>query len=298
MFRKKLTGWDLLFNISFYTIFTLFALLCIFPFYYIFINTISANDLSTKGLILFYPQGIHFDNYLEIFKLKDIGRATLVTVSRTVIGTVGTVLCTSFVAYILSKKNLWKRKLWYRFFIITMYLNAGLIPWYMNMRMLGLTNNFFAYVIGVINPYNLVLVKTFVEGIPDSLEEAAEMDGAGTITVFFRVILPLSKPVLATIAVFTAVLQWNQFMDTLILMDDARLTTLQYVLWQFLNQSSSIARILQGSGAAAIIDPSRLLTPTSIKMTISIVVVFPIMVLYPIFQRYFVSGIMLGAVKG
>ena len=298
MVKKRIGGWDILFYISTYTVYTLLAFVCIFPFYYIFINTISANDLASRGLILFYPRGVHIGNYLEVFRLRNIGSAAIVTLSRTIIGTASCVICTSFVAYVLSKRILWKRKIWYLFFIITMYLNVGLIPWYMNMQMLGLTNNFLAYVIGVINPYNLVLVKTFVEGIPSSMEEAAEMDGAGTLTVFFRIILPLAKPVLATIAVFTAVLQWNQFMDTLILMNDSRLFTLQYMLWQFLNEASSIARILQGSGAAAVIDPSRLLTGTSVRMTISIVVVLPIMLVYPIFQRYFVKGIMLGAVKG
>jgi ABC-type sugar transport system, permease component len=294
----KRTWQEVIFNIFTYTFFALFTLLCVFPFYYIFINSISANDLAATGQILFYPKGIHFNNYLEVFKLKGIGQATFISVARTVIGTISCVLCTAFVAYLLTKNALWGRRFWFRFIVFTMYFNVGLIPWYINMQMLGLTDNFLAYVIGVINPYNLVLTKTFIENIPSSLEESAELDGAGTLTVFLRIILPLSKPILATTAVFTAVMQWNSFMDTVILMNDSRLYTLQFLLWQYLSEASSIAKVLQGSGAASTVDPSRFLSTTSIKMTVSLVVMLPVLFVYPFFQRYFVKGIMLGAVKG
>jgi len=297
--RIKLTAGDVSFNTITYTLFALFTLLCVFPFYYIFINTISANDLSSRGLITFYPMKVHLNNYAEVFRIRGIGAAAWISLLRTVIGTATNVLCTTFVGYILSKKILWKQKLWNRFFIITLYFNVGLIPWFLNMKNLGLTNTFMAYVIAVINPYNLVLVKTYVESISPSMEESAEMDGASTMRVFFSIIFPLCKPIVATIAVFTAVMQWNQFIDTLILMtNNTRLYTLQFLLWQYLNEAKSLVTLLQGSGGAMHIDPSRFLTSTSIKMTISMVVVFPILFIYPFFQRYFVKGIMLGAVKG
>jgi len=262
-----------------------------------FINAISANDLSARGLIVFLPQNIHFNNFAEVFRLRGIGQAAMVSVARTVIGTTGAVLCTSFVAYLLTK-DMWGRKFWYRFFIVTMYLNVGLVPWFLNMQMLGLTNNFLAYVIGVVNPFNLVLTKTFIDALPASVEESAEIDGAGPLKIFFRLILPLSKPILATTAVFTAVLQWNSFIDNLILMPNApNLNTLQFVLWELYTRAASVAQILQG-GPGGMADPALLMTGTSLRMTISIVVVFPILLVYPFFQRYFVKGIMLGAVKG
>ncbi|MCL2377529.1 MAG: carbohydrate ABC transporter permease [Defluviitaleaceae bacterium] len=295
--KRTLTIADVLFYVPSYLFYILFTLLCIFPFYYMFINSISANDLSARGLIIFLPRDIHFTNYLEVFRLRGIGQAALVSVARTVIGTFGAVLCTSFVAYLLSKKILWGQKFWYRYFIVTMYLNVGLIPWFLNMQMLGLTNSFLAYVIGVVNPFNLVLVKTFIDAIPPSLEESAEIDGAGPLKIFFRLILPLSKPILATIAVFTAVLQWNSFIDNLILITDSRLNTLQFVLWEFFNSAASVALILQG-GPGGRVDPATIMTGTSLRMTISMVVVLPILLVYPFFQRYFVKGIMLGAVKG
>jgi putative aldouronate transport system permease protein len=233
-----------------------------------------------------------------VFGLRDFAQATFISIARTVSGTLTNVICTALVAYVLSKKILWKRKLWYRFFVITLYFNVGLIPWYLNMQMLHLTDNFLAYIIAVVNPYNLVLVKTYVESLPASLEESAELDGAGTLTVFSRIILPLCKPIIATTAVFTAVLQWNQFQDTLILMNNSKLYTLQFLLWRFLSESSSIARILQGAGTITTIDPKRFMTTTSVKMTAAMVVALPILLVYPFFQRYFVKGIMLGAVKG
>ena len=297
--RVKRTPGDIVFNVVTYTVFALFTLLCVFPFYYIFINTISANDLSSRGLITLLPRQVHLNNYAEVFRIRGIGAAAWISLARTVVGTVTNVACTAFVGYILSKKILWKQKLWNRFFVITLYFNVGLIPWFMNMRNLGLTNTFLAYVIAVINPYNLVLVKTYVQSISPAMEESAEIDGANTMRVFCSIIFPLCKPIIATIAVFTAVMQWNQFTDTLILMtNNTSLNTLQFLLWQYLNEARSLVTMLQGSGGAVNIDPSRFLTSTSIKMTVSMVVVFPILFVYPIFQRYFVKGIMLGAVKG
>ena len=297
--RIKQTPGDIVFNLVTYTLFGLFTLICVFPFYYIFINTISANDLSSQGLITFYPRQIHFNNYLEVFRIRGIIPATLVSLARTVIGTITCVLCTSFVAYILSKKILWKRTLWNRFFVITLYFNVGLIPWFINMQRLGLTDTFWAYIIGFVNPYNMVLVRTYIEAIPPSLEESAEMDGAGIMTLFFRVVFPLCKPIVATVAVFTAVLQWNQFIDTLILMPtNTKLYTLQFLLWRFLGEANALIQQLQGSVGIAQSDPSKFLTTTSVKMTISMVVVLPILFVYPMFQKYFVKGIMLGAVKG
>jgi putative aldouronate transport system permease protein len=204
------------------------------------------------------------------------------------------------VAYGVSRKELFGRKFVYRFFIITMYFNAGLIPWYLNMRNLHLTNNFLAYIIGVISAFNLILVKTYIESIPDSLHESAEIDGAGYLVIFFRIMLPLCLPILATIAIFTAVGHWNSFMDTLMLMRNEKLFTLQYLLWQYLNEATALARNIQAMMAQgmAVVDTSTMLTPTAVKMTIAMVVTLPVLFVYPFFQKYFVRGIMIGAVKG
>lgn len=298
--KKKLTAGDIVFNIFNYAFFGIFTLLCFLPFYYLFINTISDNELVTKGMILWYPKGIHFNNYLDVLRLRGLGTALLVSVARTVLGTALTIIGTSFLGYALTKQELWHRKVWYRFVVVTMYFNAGIIPWFINMKNLGLTNNFLAYILpGTISAYSLILFKTYVESIPTSLEESAELDGAGYLIRYAKIIMPLCKPILATLIVFSAVGHWNNFMDTVFLVTDSELYTLQYVLYQYLNEANSLADTLKNMSEMGVqVDASQLLTPTAVKMTISMVVVIPILCVYPFFQKYFVGGIMIGAVKG
>ena len=298
--KEKLSFGDILFNICNYCFFGVFTLLCIFPFYYLFINTISNNDLSNRGLITFIPKGIHFSNYVEILKLQGLGQAAMVSVGRTLIGTLVTVLASALLGFLFTKDQMWGRKIWYRFIIITMYLQAGSIPWYITMMNLHLTNNFLAYIIpAIVAPFNIIMVKTFVESIPASLQESAEIDGAGYFTVFTKIILPLIKPILATIAIWAAVGQWSSFGDTLFLMTDSKLFTLQFVLYKYLNEASSLAALVKGSaGAATNLNVATMQTATSVRMTVSMVVVLPILFVYPYFQRYFVKGVMIGAVKG
>lgn len=298
--KKKLTAGDIVFNIFNYAFFGIFTLLCFLPFYYLFINTISSNELVTKGMILWYPKEIHFNNYLDVLRLRGLGTALLVSVARTVLGTALTIIGTSFLGYALTKQELWHRKVWYRFVVVTMYFNAGIIPWFINMKNLGLTNNFLAYILpGTISAYSLILFKTYVESIPTSLEESAELDGAGYLVRYAKIIMPLCKPILATLIVFSAVGHWNNFMDTVFLVTDSKLYTLQYVLYQYLNEANSLADTLKNMSEMGVqVDASQLLTPTAVKMTISMVVVIPILCVYPFFQKYFVGGIMIGAVKG
>lgn len=297
---KKIKPGDIVFKIVLYTIFGVFTLICFLPFYYLFINTISDNDLVAKGEILLKPIGIHFSNYWKILQIKGLGTSAVVSVLRTVIGTFLTVIGTAFLGYALTKKELWHRKIWYRFVVISMYFNAGIIPWFINMKNLGLLNNFMAYVLPtMVSPFSLILFKTYIEGIQPSLEESADLDGAGYLVKFTRLILPLSKPIIATIAVFAAVGQWNSFTDTLFLMSDSKLYTLQFTLYQYLSEANALAAIMRQSAATgAQVDVMSMITPTSIKMTVSMVVVIPVLFIYPFFQRYFVGGIMIGAVKG
>lgn len=298
--KKKLDGRTIIFNVINYSIFGIFTLICIFPIYYIFINTISDNDLVTKGLILFWPKGVHLGNYAEIFKISGLGRAALISVIRTIVGTALTVLCSAFLGYAFSRREMWHRKFWYRFVIVTMYFNAGIIPTYINYKNLHLLNTFWVYVIpGMVSAFYLILFKTFVESIPASLEESAELDGAGYLIIFTKIIMPLSKPIIATISVFAAVNQWNSFMDTLLYVTDQKLFTLQYLLQQYLKQVTALANVLSSAMSVGVdIDPSKMLSASSVRMTIAMVVIIPILFVYPFFQRYFVKGLMVGAVKG
>lgn len=299
--KAKMTMQDRIISIITYTAFALFAFICIYPFYYIFINTISANDLSDKGKIIFYPIGIHFSNYVDALDIPGLLQAAKISVGRTVIGTALTVLTAGFMGYMFTRETVWKRKFWYRFVILTMYFNAGIIPWYITMNNLHLTNNFWGYILPVlVSPFYIILTKTYVESIPRELQDAAEIDGAGTLKIFWKIILPLIKPILATVAIFAAVGQWNSFQDTLLLVTESRLYTLQFILYQYINQASSLAALV-GSGSSGA-DMSQVLataqTATSVRMTVTIIVVTPILLVYPFFQKFFVKGIMIGAVKG
>ena len=296
----KLKPGDIVFNVLNYGFFILFTLSCIFPFYYLFINTISANDLVAKGAINFIPKGIHFDNYISMLNAGEVGQAFLVSISRTILGTALMVLASAFVGYLVTKQEMWHRKFWYRFLVITMYFNAGLIPWYLNMSMLGLTDNFMAYIIpGIVAPYNIILVKTYIESIPAELEESAFMDGASYMVIFRKIIWPLCKPILATIAIFGAVGNWNSLQDSLILMQNApQLFTLQHRLYLYLNTTSNLGAMLNSAGGISETMMTSMLNNKVIKYTISMVSIIPILLVYPFMQRYFEKGIMLGAVKG
>lgn len=299
--KYKVSIGDRIISILTYVIYSIFAFVCVYPFYYIFINTISANDLSERGKIVFWPKGIHFTNYLNVMKIDGLLQATKISLARTVIGTFVTVIVAAFLGYMFTRETMWHRKLWFRLVAATMYFNAGIIPWFITMKNLGLTNNFWVYILPVaVQPFYIILCKTFVESIPKELEDAAEIDGAGTLRIFFQIIIPIIKPILATVAIFAAVAQWNSFQDTLLLVTDDKLYTLQYVLYNYLNQASSLKSLVNNSSSAEAMAASlaHASTATSIRMTVTIVVVTPILLVYPIFQRFFTKGIMIGAVKG
>ena len=299
--KYKVSFSDRLISVLTYIIYSIFAFVCAYPFYYIFINTISANNLSERGKIIFWPKEIHFTNYQNVMKISGLFQAMKVSVARTVIGTIVTVVVAAFLGYMFTRETMWHRKLWFRMVAATMYFNAGIIPWFITMKNLGLTNNFWVYIFPVaVQPFYIILCKTFVESVPKELQDAAEIDGAGTLRIFFQIIIPVIKPILATVAIFAAVNQWNSFQDTLLLMSDQKLYTLQFVLYQYINQASSLKALVSNSTSSTSMMASlaHAATATSIRMTVTVIVVLPIMCVYPFFQRFFTKGIMIGAVKG
>lgn len=279
-----------------YVILTLFAFLCIYPFYYIIIYSISDANQAASGLFLL-PKGFSLETYKGLFLLNDIPQALLISVSRSILGAIIAIVGSSFFAYLVTNQKMIGRRFVYRFVVLTMYLNAGLIPWYMTMKAYGLQNNFLLYILpGLVTAYYVILIKTYIESLPRELEESALIDGAGIFTRYLRIVMPLSKPIIATIAVYAVVGQWNAWTDNYFLISDARLQTLQMILYNYLNQANRFQQMsssaMDASAAASMI------TPTSVKMCVTVVVVIPIMCVYPFLQRYFVKGIMMGAVKG
>lgn len=288
-----MTREDRIYNITATIFFVILTLICVYPFYYLMICTISDQKMVDLNQIVLLPHGINFQNYVEIFHVQNLANSFFISVARTVCTTALSLVCTSYMAYFFTKQNMWGHKFWYRFTVITMYFSAGMIPEYLNNRMLGLNNTFWVYVIpAAISVYNMVLVKTNIEAMSPELEESAYLDGAGYLTRFFKIVLPLQTPILATISLFTAVNQWNDFFTTKLYITNTKLYTLQFLLYELLNQVTAAAEQIDAAATVSTI------TPTGIRLTLTAIVVIPIICVYPFVQRFYVKGLMVGAVKG
>jgi putative aldouronate transport system permease protein len=279
-----------------YFVMASFMIICIYPFYYVLIYSIS-DPFRAAGGITVLPAGLNFDTYRRILTRKDILNAIFISVSRVVIGVSLVVLCSSFFAFIICQKKLPMRKSLYRLCVISMYLNAGLIPWYLTMKAYGLKDNFLLYILPyMIGPFFVILTKTYVESLSPALEESAKIDGAGYFRVFFSIIFPICLPVVATVAVFSAVGHWNYWVDNFFLVDKSNLQTLQMKLYQYLMQAEAIAKSSRQANAMS--QNIVKITPQTVKMCVSIITTLPILIVYPFLQRYFAGGILLGAIKG
>ena len=288
-----MTREDRIYNITAIIFFVILTLICVYPFYYLMICTISDQKMVDLNQIVLLAHGINFQNYVEIFHVQNLANSFFISVARTVCTTALSLVCTSYMAYFFTKQNMWGHKFWYRFTVITMYFSAGMIPEYLNNRMLGLNNTFWVYVIpAAISVYNMVLVKTNIEAMSPELEESAYLDGAGYLTRFFKIVLPLQTPILATISLFTAVNQWNDFFTTKLYITNTKLYTLQFLLYELLNQVTAAAEQIDAAATVSTI------TPTGIRLTLTAIVVIPIICVYPFVQRFYVKGLMVGAVKG
>lgn len=272
-----------------------FAFLCVYPLYFIFINSISGADAVVRGVYIL-PEDFSLEFYKSLLQMPNIPNSIVVSVARTVLGTALTVICSSFLGYMVTQSELPMRKWVYRFVVATMYFNAGLIPWYILMVNLGLKNNFLLYILpSAVGAYYVVLSKTYIESIPASVEESAKIDGAGVLTIYARLILPMSMPIIACLIVFCAVNQWNAWSDNFYLVSDPKLSTLQYQLYMNLaNESSNVTNTTSSSSLLR----SKATTELGLRYALSMLTVLPIILVYPFMQKYFVKGIMLGAVKG
>lgn len=266
-------------------------IITLYPFYYIIISSFNDPIDLLKGPIYLYPRKFSLVNYIYIFQEKAILNAALITIARTIIGSAAAVLFTAAFAYGISRKWLIGRKLFIKMAIITMYFSGGLIPTYLLItRVLNLAGNFLVFIIpNLFNAYNAFIMYSFFKGIPGEIEESAKIDGANDIIIFFRLILPLSSPILATIALFNGVWHWNSWFDAL-LYGEGKLDTLPLYLVRAIQSATASAeagRFVSTTG----------ITSTSIRLTTMVVTTFPITIVYPFLQKYFVKGIMIGALK-
>ncbi len=274
----------------------LFSICMLYPF----LNTLALSfnqgtDAVTGGIYL-WPRVFTLENYAFVFENDDLWRGFAVSVLRVLVGTVTAVLCNALLGYIVSCRRFYGRKFMRIVFLITMYFGGGLIPTYLLMLDLGFLNTFWVYIIpSLFSAYYMLLTSSFIQNLPEALFESAKIDGASEIRIFFKIVLPLCVPMLACIAVYVGVGHWNSWFDVSLYSKDGVWDNLQIILYRLLNQAEAMQQLME---AQRIEEAMRSLQPTTVRAATTIVVVLPIVIIYPLLQRYFVSGITLGAVKG
>lgn len=288
---------DRIFMAFLYALMTLVGIVTLYPFINIMAISLNASEDTVRGGIYLWPRVFTLDNYRTIFQYSNLLTAFGNSVLRTLLGTLAGLFSASLIAYSLSRKDFVARRFVSLALAFTLYFSGGLVPVYMLIRDLNLLNSFWVYILpGLVSAWNVFILRSYIDGLPYVLQESAKLDGANDLQIFAKVILPLCKPVLATIALFLAVGQWNAWFDTF-LYNGGRtsLTTLQYELMKILQNTSA------SSGSSGAVHGGQELanrvSPESIRMSITIVATVPILVVYPFLQNYFVKGLTLGAVK-
>lgn len=266
----------------------------LYPIWYIIINSFNEGTDAMQGGIFWWPREFTLENYITVFQNPGILKAFGITVAKTVVGTICHVFFTAMVAYAYSRKQLVGRKYYMFIGTITMFFSGGLIPTYLLIRNLGLLDTFWVYIFPVLfSFYDLIIFVTFFRGIPESLEEAARIDGANDFQIFIRIILPLSLPVLATIALFHGVYQWNDYFTGVIYINNPDLQPIQTFLYRVVAQSTSNQMLINAPGSVV----TSTVTSQSIKYATMVVTTLPIVIVYPFLQKYFVKGMLIGSIK-
>lgn len=290
--RKKIEVFDV--------VLTIVMLMIIVVTLYPFLNVlaISLNDAAdtVKGGIYIWPREFTLDNYIQVFSgSSKLPIAFVNSVLRTVLGTFFGVISTAMLAYVLSRRDFLFNKPVTILVVVTMYVSGGLIPEYLLIRNLGLINNFAVYILpGLLSAFNVIVVRSFMDGLPEALYESAKIDGANDLVTFYKIVFPLCLPVIATVALFIAVGQWNSWFDTyLYARSNDSMTTLQYELMKIIDNANAANVDVNNPN----LQNAAKSNPQSIKMAITMVATIPILMVYPFVQKYFVSGMTLGAVK-
>jgi putative aldouronate transport system permease protein len=293
---SRATKGEMLFDVINAVIMVVIVVATVYPFLNVLAIAFNDSVDTVRGGITIFPRKFTWENFATILSFPNLTQAFFNSVTRAVLGTLGGLLACSMLAYTLSRKDFRARRFVSIFLAITMYVSGGLIPFFLLIRDLHLMNSFLVYILpGLVGAFNVFMIRSFMDNLPGELQESAFMDGASDWTVYWRIILPLCKPVLATIALFIAVGQWNSWFDTYLYNGSVpELTTLQFELMKII-QSTQTGNDAVHSGN--LVEQMRSVSPDSIKMAITIVTIVPILAIYPFLQRYFVSGMTLGAVK-
>lgn len=294
-FFKGQSKGDTVFDIFNVLIMLFICFITIYPIWYTVVNSLNDGADAMMGGIYWWPRKFSIQNYTAVFQNPDIFNAFIVTIARTVITTAAHVFFTAMVAYALSKKQLMGRNLYLVMGTITMFFSGGLIPYFLLIKNIGLYDNFLVYVIpGMFNFFNLIIFQSFFRELPAGLEESASIDGANDFTIFVKIVLPLSAPVLATIALFVGVYNWNDYFMGVIYINNENLLPIQTFLYKVISQTTS-NQMIQSMPASV---NTSALTSQSLKLATMVVTTLPIVCVYPFLQKYFVKGMLLGSIKG
>lgn len=268
----------------------LIAVIIVVPLWNIVISSFSSGKALAEGGFIFFPKEYSLENYRTVLRDSSIWKSYLISIAKTVIGVITHLFFCSMVAFAMSKQYLRGRKLYTAMGVITMFFSGGMIPTYLLMKKLGLLNNFMVYILPqLFSYYDMVILMNFFRQVPPSLEESAKIDGAGVWTVFLRIILPLSKPALATIALFNGVYQWNDFMTAKLYVTNKDLYPVQMKLYEIIVQQQT-----QTMSVGSFVMET---TTKGVQLATIVITTVPIVIVYPMLQKHFVSGMMLGAVK-
>ena len=290
--KRKLSAFDIISTV----VLALFAVMIIFPFWDMIVRSFSDPRGANSLGVLLWPKNFTISSYQYVFSDQDIIMAFGVTVARTVIGTVVSLLLVMMAAYGLSKKNLPFHGLITTLFIVPLFFTGGTIPVYLVIRAYNLMDSFLVYILPTaVGVYNVILARNYLMSIDTGIEESAFIDGAGYGTIFFRIIFPLSKPIVATLALWIAVAHWNAWVDCMMYIRSKDLMVVQMVLRKLMEATNEANEAMLMFMEESV---STMITSTSVRMAATVVTIVPIIVVYPFLQKYFVKGIMVGAIKG
>ena len=283
--RKSKNTWFDYLNL---TLLTIFGLITIYPFWYVIIGSFSNGQTYMSGGVFLIPRNFTLDNFKAIIADTTLWLAFRNSAVRTVIGITTGLLFTSFVAYAMSSPHLRCKELYQNLFIFTMFFSGGTIPFYLLIRVLGLYNSFWVYIIpALFSVYNMIVIANFFKGIPTGLREASEIEGAGEFTIWWVIYMPLSKAVLATVGLWLAVNHWNSYMGTMLYTEADKWTiTLQYYLRQIINSASNVSGDYES------------ITSKTVSFAAIVLATIPILCVYPSVQKHFTKGVLVGSLKG
>lgn len=295
MKRNRRTASELIFDNVNIVVMLVICFILLYPIWYTLVLSFNDATDAMMGGIYWIPRKFSIDSYKAVFQSNEIFKAFGITIVRTLLGTVTSVFFTAMVAYGLSKKELIGRKLFMTMGVITMFFSGGMIPTFLLMKNLNLLDNFFVYILpAMFSFYNLIIFQSFFRELPKELEESAKVDGANDFVIFLRIIMPLSKAVLATIALFNGVYHWNEYFSGVIYINNTDLQPIQTYLYRVVAEASSSEMMANMPGGVR----ATTISSQSIKLATMVITTFPIVCVYPFLQKYFVKGMLLGSVKG